>query len=300
MTVTTGGRATSRCPRPRLAELDVERLEQLPVLFLRRDDLNVVIQLGPEQLQGLVVDRLGSGHHLTEMQHDWTRDAGFAPILSAKSLSDAPRTAVPPGRCREEPGRRDRRRLHVVELLTTLLLRLPAPGRPPAGPPESALSAAAAAAAARTGRTTAGPCARSTRTRSAATRARTGSGSGTTASAAATTTGLAPVPAPGPLRPPPGHRDRYLTGRPGRHVHRLGRGPPGRGPPGRGPPSEVPPDGQVHVRPDEDRQTRRPARPWGAAGAPAGCPGRRNESADGGTRRLGRAGGAEPCRSPSS
>ncbi len=52
-----------------LAELDVERLEQLAVLVLGRDDLDRVVQLGAEQLQGLLVDRLGRGDHLTEVQH---------------------------------------------------------------------------------------------------------------------------------------------------------------------------------------------------------------------------------------
>ena len=51
-----------------LAELDVERLEQLPVLFLRGDHLDVVAQLGAEQLQRLVVHRLGRGDHLAEVE----------------------------------------------------------------------------------------------------------------------------------------------------------------------------------------------------------------------------------------
>src|SRR6185369_11662213 len=42
----------------------------------------------------------------------------------------------------------DRRRLHVVEFLTALLLGLAAARRPPAGPAERALGAAAATAAA--------------------------------------------------------------------------------------------------------------------------------------------------------
>ena len=39
-----------------LAELDVERLQQLPVLFLRGDHLDGVVQLGAQQLERLVVD----------------------------------------------------------------------------------------------------------------------------------------------------------------------------------------------------------------------------------------------------
>ena len=52
-----------------LTELDVERLQQLPVLFLRGDDLDVVVQLGAEQLQRLVVHRLGGGDHLAQVEH---------------------------------------------------------------------------------------------------------------------------------------------------------------------------------------------------------------------------------------
>ena len=51
-----------------LAELDVERLEQLAVLLLRGHDLHVVVQLKPERLQGLVVHRLRGGHHLTQVE----------------------------------------------------------------------------------------------------------------------------------------------------------------------------------------------------------------------------------------
>ncbi len=51
-------------------ELDLEGLEQLTVLLLGRDDLDDVVQLGAEELQRLLVHRLGRGHHLTEVEHD--------------------------------------------------------------------------------------------------------------------------------------------------------------------------------------------------------------------------------------
>ena len=51
-----------------VAEVDVERLEQLAVLLLGGDDLDVVVQLGAEQLQRLVVHRLGRGDHLAEVE----------------------------------------------------------------------------------------------------------------------------------------------------------------------------------------------------------------------------------------
>ncbi len=49
-----------------LAELDIERVEQLLVLVLRRHDLDVVVELLSKNLQCLGVDGLGRGHHLAE------------------------------------------------------------------------------------------------------------------------------------------------------------------------------------------------------------------------------------------
>jgi hypothetical protein len=46
------------------AEGQIEGLEQLAVLVLRTDHLDGVIQLCAEQLQRVLVDRLGGGHHL--------------------------------------------------------------------------------------------------------------------------------------------------------------------------------------------------------------------------------------------
>ena len=51
-----------------LTELEVEGLEQLAVLVLGRDDLDDVVELLAEQLERLVVDRLGRGHHLAERE----------------------------------------------------------------------------------------------------------------------------------------------------------------------------------------------------------------------------------------
>ncbi len=51
-----------------LAELDVERLQQLPVLFLRGDDLDDVVELGTEQLKSLVVHRLSRRHHVAQVE----------------------------------------------------------------------------------------------------------------------------------------------------------------------------------------------------------------------------------------
>ena len=50
------------------AEGQVEGLQQLAVLVLGADDLHLVVQLGTEQLQGVLVDRLGRGDHLAEVE----------------------------------------------------------------------------------------------------------------------------------------------------------------------------------------------------------------------------------------
>ena len=110
-----------------LAELDVERLEQLAVLFLGRDDLDVVVQLGAEQLERLVVDRLGRRHHLAEVQHDLHQRRGVGADLVGE-VGQARAAAQPdylPVAARNLHAA-DRRRLHVVKLLAPLLLRLAA------------------------------------------------------------------------------------------------------------------------------------------------------------------------------
>ncbi len=106
-----------------LAELDVERLEQLAVLFLGRDDLDGVVQLGAEQLQGLVVDRLGRGHHLAQVQQhlDQRRRVG-ADLVGEVGQAGAPAQPDHLAVAARDLHAADRRRLHVVELLAPLLL----------------------------------------------------------------------------------------------------------------------------------------------------------------------------------
>src|SRR6266496_3969633 len=108
-----------------LAELDVERLEQLAVFFLGRDDLDVVVQLGAEQLERLVVDRLGGGHHLAEVQHDLhQRRRVGADLVGEVAQRRAPGQPDHLAVAARDLHAADRRRLHVVEFLTPLLLRL--------------------------------------------------------------------------------------------------------------------------------------------------------------------------------
>ena len=67
--MTTGGRtAEVVLVALVLTELEVEGLEQLAVLVLGGDDLDDVVELLAEQLERLVVDRLGRGDHLAEAE----------------------------------------------------------------------------------------------------------------------------------------------------------------------------------------------------------------------------------------
>ena len=92
MTVTTGGRATRSSSSPSSSPKSMsKRLEQLAVLVLRADDLDVVVQLGAEQLQRLVVTDWVAVTISPRWNITVTSDAGLASILSAKSVSDAPR-----------------------------------------------------------------------------------------------------------------------------------------------------------------------------------------------------------------
>ena len=103
-------------------ELDVERLQQLPVLFLRGDDLDVVVELRPEQLQRLVVHRLGGGDHLAQVEHDLDQRGRVDPDLvgevAQRRATGQPDGLAVPARDRHAA---DRRRLHVVEFLAACL-----------------------------------------------------------------------------------------------------------------------------------------------------------------------------------
>jgi hypothetical protein len=160
-----------------LAELDVERLEQLAVLVFRAHHLDVVVELGAEQLEGLVVDRLGRGDHLAEMEHDLHERAGDGPDLvrevgQRRATRKPDDLTVAAGNLHAA----DRRRLHVVEFLTPLLLGLATADRTSAAAAESACGAAAATAT------------RSARTAGASAEAASSGPAGSAAAEAATTT----------------------------------------------------------------------------------------------------------------
>src|SRR5215470_4621505 len=169
-----------------LTELDVERLEQLLVLFLRRHDLDVVVQLGTEQLQRLVVHRLGGGDHLAEVEQHLNQRRRVHPDLVGEVTQR--RTPGQPDDlavAARDLHAADRRRLHVVELLAPLLARLAALGRTPARAPEGALGATAAAATGTATRPAAAATAHAGTRRAAATGPGTRAGTTTAAGAGA-------------------------------------------------------------------------------------------------------------------
>ncbi len=116
-----------------LTELEVEGVEQLAVLVLGADDLNVVAELGTEQRQRLVVDRLGRRHHLAEVEHDLDQrrrvGADLVGEVGQRRAAGQPHHLAVATRNLHAA---DRRRLHVVELLAPLLLGLAATYRPTA------------------------------------------------------------------------------------------------------------------------------------------------------------------------
>ena len=79
-------------------EVETEALEELLVLVLGRDHLDLVAELGAEHLEGRLVERLGRGRHLTQVEEDGDERAGLhgvaarAPRACRRSPAiDAPR-----------------------------------------------------------------------------------------------------------------------------------------------------------------------------------------------------------------
>ena len=189
-------------------ELDVEARQDLGVLLLGRDDPHVPAELGAEQLQRLLGRRLRRGHHLAELgEHDLDERAGVrADPVGEVGQAGAARQPDLLAVAARDLHATDRRRLHVVELLAALLLRLAAAYGPTArATTERTLGRRAATTAART--------------------------AGTTAEAAGTTGGAAGAP-PGP---PERHRALAVAtaaGAAGAAARPLtdAAGPPGRPP----------------------------------------------------------------------
>ena len=220
-----------------LTELDVERLQQLPVLFLRGDDLDVVVELRPEQLQRLVVHRLGGGDHLAQVEHDLDQRGRVDPDLVGE-VAQRRATGQPDGLAVAARDRHaaDRRRLHVVEFLAACLARLPGARGPATGAPEGTLGAAAAAAA------TAGTPAGHARARSSAataTAAGTGRTRAGTATAAAARASARAGAAAGTTAGTTGTAAGATAGWPRRHAAGAGTRPAGAGHVRRAGPSRI-------------------------------------------------------------
>ena len=211
--MTTGGRGDEVLFVLVRVELQVEAGQDLGVFLLRRDDLDVVAELGAEQLQRLLRSRLRRGNHLAELGEHDLHERGrvgadaVGEVGEARATRQADRVALTARNLHAA----DRRRLHVVELLTPLLLRLAATGGTTAGAAsERALgrsTAAATTGSTRTAtaeatatRTTGRACTRATGTTRTATRttgaeAAAAATAGTTgAEATAATTGTACAP----------------------------------------------------------------------------------------------------------
>src|SRR3954463_8640810 len=121
-----------------VAEGEVEGLEQLAVLVLGAHDLDVPANLGTEQLERLVVHRLGRGDPLTQVEQGGDQRGRLGTDLLGEVGQR--RTARQPDDLPVAPRQADAAhagRRHLVELLAPLLLALaPADRATPAGTAE--------------------------------------------------------------------------------------------------------------------------------------------------------------------
>src|SRR6476620_6155398 len=131
-----------------LTELEVEGLEQLAVLVLGRDDLHDVVELLAEQLERLVVDRLGRGHHLAQAEQHLDQGGRVdADLLGEVGQGRATGQLDDLAVALADAHTADRRGLHGLELLTTRPLRLATATRRTARATEGTLGLAARVAA---------------------------------------------------------------------------------------------------------------------------------------------------------
>ena len=128
------------------AELQVEGLEQLAVLVLGGHDLDDVVELLAEQLEGLVVDRLGRRDHLAEREEHLHQGSGVdADLLGEVGQGRAAGQADGLAVTLADADAADGRGLHGLELLATGALGLAASARRAAGATEGTLGLAALA-----------------------------------------------------------------------------------------------------------------------------------------------------------
>src|SRR5215831_12132522 len=120
-------------------EAEVERVEQLAVLVLGADDLDVVVELSAQQLQGVLVHRLGGRDHFAQVE-EHLDERGRIRVDLLREVGQG-RTARQPQHlavAARDLHAADTRRRHVVELLAALLLALAASGGTATLPAEGA------------------------------------------------------------------------------------------------------------------------------------------------------------------
>ena len=110
-----------------VTEGEIEGAEQLAVLVLGTDDLNLVVQLGAEQLQRLLVHRLRRGDHLAEVE-EHLDEGGRVGIDLVREVGEgrAARKAQHGTVAARDLDAAAGRGRHVVELGPALLLALAA------------------------------------------------------------------------------------------------------------------------------------------------------------------------------
>ena len=137
-----------------LPELQVKGLEQLAILILRRDHLDVVVQLGAQHLEGVVGHRLGGGDHLTKVEQHLYQSSGLDPDflreIGQRCAASQPHSLAI---TLSEPHATDGGGLHLVEFLPALFLGLAS------APTASTATAEGSLCAAATTTTTATTCA---------------------------------------------------------------------------------------------------------------------------------------------
>lgn len=74
-------------------EVDIEGLKKFAILILWGDDPYAIAQFGAEHLEGVLVQGLRSGGHLTEVEHDchevsWVDIDLLSEVREGRSLSD--------------------------------------------------------------------------------------------------------------------------------------------------------------------------------------------------------------------
>ncbi len=132
-------------------ELEVEGLQQLAILVLRRNHLDDVVEFLAQQLEGGVVHGLRRGHHLAEVeQHLDERGCVDADLVCEVGQRCATGQANGLPVALADPHAANCRGFHVVELLATLALRLATTARRTTGTPEGTLRGTATAGTALT------------------------------------------------------------------------------------------------------------------------------------------------------